>query len=63
MKKLTKKEQKDEVYEAYKAIKDPARKIADEITNLAEEAFDAIENPAWKAYLVKCRDIDEQEEE
>jgi len=52
MNKLTKKEQKDEAYEAYKAIKDPAWK-----------AYKAIKDEAWKAYLAKCKEIDEQEKE
>ena len=50
MKKLTNKEQKDQAYEAYQAIKVPAR-----------EAYQAIEAQAWEAYQAKCKEIDEQE--
>jgi len=73
MKKLTKEEQKDEAYEAYKAKTDPAEKAYNAIidpaweaylakTDPALEAYHAIIDPAWKAYLARIKEIDEQGE-
>jgi len=57
MKKLTKQEQKLEALEAYEAIIDPAYEA---MKRPQREAFEAIAVPAWKAFLAKCKEIDEQ---
>jgi len=52
MKKLTKREQKNEAWKVYHAIIDPAM-----------EAYEAIQAPAWEAYNAKCREIDQQKDD
>jgi len=47
---MTKQEQRDEAYKAYKAT-----------SNLAQKALRAIENPAWDAYKAKLKEINEKE--
>jgi len=72
MQKLTIKEQKDQAWEAYKAIQvpaweaykaieAPAREAYEAIEVSADEAYQAIEAPLWKAYQAKCKQIDEEE--
>ena len=61
MKKLTKEEQKEEAWESYEAIAEPARKAYYAILDPAWKAYEVIADPAWKAYLAKLREIDKQE--
>jgi len=63
MKKLTKQEQKDEAWEAFSAIVNPAKEALDAIVKPAREACQAIEAPAWKAYLAKCDEIEQQKDD
>jgi len=61
MKKLTKKEQKEEAWEAYDEIVNQARKAYYTIVDPAWKAHEVIADPAWKAYEAKCREINKQE--
>jgi len=49
---MNKQEQKDRAWQEYQAITEPARK-----------EYQAITSPAWKEYVLKCKMIDEQEED
>ena len=62
MKKLTKEEQKEEAYEAYRAIENEAWETCEETENPAWIAYEEIRLLAYDAYQAKCKEIDEQEE-
>jgi len=62
----TKQQQKDEAWEEYLAISEPAIKEYKSIPNPAWEKFEkyeAIISQARKKYLAKCKAIDEQLED
>ena len=47
---MTKQEQKDAAWKAYRAIQGPALKDYEAIQEPAWKAYRAIQEPAWKAY-------------
>jgi len=70
----TKKQQKDEAFKVFDAIRGLARKTYDAIRDQADKAYDAIVDPAYQAYNAivdlarnaynaKCKEIDEQGED
>jgi len=60
---MTKQEQKDAAWEAYRAIKEPAWKAYAAIQVPAYEAYEAIQVPAWKAYKAELERIDNEPDE
>ena len=71
MSEMTKQEQKDAAWKAYRAIQEPAWKDYKTIEEPAWEAYEAIEGPArgayqaidvpaWKAYKAKLERIDSE---
>jgi len=57
---MTKQEQKDAAWKAYKAIQAPALKAYKAIEEPALKAYKAIREPAWKDYVAELRRIDSE---
>ena len=58
----TKQQRKDEAWEEYLKIRQPALEEYEKIQQPALEEYEKIQQPAWEEYEKKCAEIDNEEE-